>query len=62
MFTVKAYAIPTVFNNVPSTDITGDNTLVLMLNYYKYANKTPQAADMASMMYGVEYGYKKLEL
>ncbi len=62
LLTVNVYAIPTVFNNVPSTDVTGNNTLVLMFNYYKYAYKTQQAADTASMMYGVEYGYKKLEL
>ncbi|HNY11911.1 MAG TPA: hypothetical protein PKK26_10010, partial [Candidatus Wallbacteria bacterium] len=56
-----SYAIPTIFCNVPSTDITANDTLVMMLNYYNYAYKTPQAADTRTMLYSLEYGYKKLE-
>ena len=60
--TGTSYAIPTIFCNVPSTDITADNTLVLMYNFYKYAYKTPQAVDTKTSMYSIEYGHKKLEL
>lgn len=58
----SALAIPLMLNNVPTTDITPHNTLVLMTSYYGYKYKTPQAFPTKSMVYSAEYGYKKLEL
>lgn len=63
LFSVQvSYALPTIFCNVPSTDTTADGTLVMMLNYYKYAYKTPQAVDTQTMITSLEYGFKKLEI
>jgi len=57
-----SYAIPTIFCNVPSTDTTASGTLVMMMNYYNYAYKTPQTADTKTIITSLEYGFKKLEI
>lgn len=61
-FACTVHAVPLMLNNVPTTDVTASDTLVLMLNYYGYRYKDAQAFPTQSMIYSLEYGYKKMEL
>lgn len=56
--TTSVFAMPSMLHNVPTTDTVAHDNFSLLISYYKYddANKS------CSGVYGIEYGYKKLEL
>lgn len=56
-----AAAIPLMLNNVPTTDITETDTLILMLNNYSFDYKQGPGFSTCSPVCSLQYGYKKCE-
>jgi len=57
-----AMAVPSMLNNVPTTDIVDDGNFLLMLNYFGYDYNEPQDLPTSSPVYSLQYGFKKCEL
>jgi len=56
-----AWAIPSMLNSIPTTDVTGHRTLILMENYYKYNYKETDIPCDSSLIHGLQFGYRNVE-
>lgn len=62
--TASVSAMPSMLHNVPTTDTIAHDNFSLLISYYKYNSTTTPPAGVSdkSTVFGLEYGYKKLEL
>jgi hypothetical protein len=59
--TASAFALPTMLNSIPTTDIVPNGTGMLIEGFYTYDYKNTAVASSSSMVHCLEFGYRNVE-